>query len=148
MDFSSFKSKITMRVRFSEVDMLGVCNNAVYISYFEEGRLEYMKQAGIVPENGLFTNGKLFFIVRNEINYRSHTRYNDELNIYTRVGWVKNSSFGFEHLVEKVSTGEIIADGSGVVVQVDQRTRKSEILPQSFIDRISEFEPDVKIIKN
>jgi acyl-CoA thioester hydrolase len=148
MDFSSFKSKITMRVRFSEVDMLGVCNNAVYISYFEEGRLEYMKQAGIVPENGLFTNGKLFFIVRNEINYKSHARYNDELNIYTRVGWVKNSSFGFEHLVEKVSTGEIIADGSGVVVQVDQRTRKSEILPQSFIDRIFEFEPHVKIIKN
>jgi acyl-CoA thioester hydrolase len=147
MDLSNFKNKIPLHIRFNDVDMLGVCNNAVYINFFDEGRLSYMKEAGLIPEKGLFTDGKLFFIVRNEVNYRSHARYGDKLNLYTRVSWIKNSSFGYEHVVENNKTKEIIADGACVIVQVDSKTRKSEVLPQSFVNAVTKYDPNVKIIK-
>lgn len=147
MDITHFKHKITVTVRFHEVDMLGVCNNAVYINYFETARLEYIKVAGLMPDKGLFSDGKLYFIVRNEINYLNHAYYDDELDIHTRISFVKNSSFGFDHLIVKKKTGNKIADGKGVIVHVDPKTRKSINLEVDFIEKIRLFEPTVEIIK-
>jgi len=147
MDKAAFKHKITVAVRFHEVDMLGVCNNAVYINYFEQARLQYMKDLGLIPPGGIFSDGRLFFIVRNEINYLGHARFDDELNIYSKISYIKNSSFGFDHLVENNRTKETIAEGAGVITQVDTRTRKSVLLPESFIETILNFEKEVNILR-
>lgn len=143
----SFKHKYTVSVRFHEVDMLGVCNNAVYINFFETARLEYIKATGLMPEKGIFSDGKIFFMVRNEINYRSHAYYDDVLNVYSRISYIKNSSFGYDHLIVKQKTNEIIVDGKGVVVYVDPKTRKSTELPESFIEKVKAFEPTVNILR-
>jgi len=143
-----FKHKYSVTVRFHEVDMLGVCNNAIYINFFETARLEYIKAAGLMPEKGIFSDGKLFFMVRNEINYRSNAYYDDVLEVYSRISYIKNSSFGYDHLIIKQKTGETIVDGKGVVVFVDPKTRKSTSLPESFIKKVKIFEPSVKIIRD
>ncbi len=148
MNPSDFKHKIIITVRFHEVDMLGVCNNAVYINYFETARLEYIKAAGLMPEKGIFSDGKLFFMVRNEINYRDHAFYDDELVVYTRISYVKNSSFGFDHQIVKKKTGQVIVDGKGVIVHVDSKTRKSIVLEPELINKIKLFEPGVQILKD
>ena len=147
MEIKDFNHKITIKVRFHEVDMLGVCNNAVYINYFEQARLEYVKQAGLVPDGGIFSDGRLFFMVRNEINYRGFSYFDDELDVYSRVSYIKNSSFGYDHLIVRKKTGEVIVDGKGVVVFVDPKSRKSAHLTEEFIERIKKFEPGVKIIR-
>ena len=147
IDTSNFKHKITVQVRFHEVDMLGVCNNAVYINFFETARLEYIKAAGLMPEKGIFSDGKIFFMVRNEINYRSFAYYDDVLEVYSRISYIKNSSFGYDHLIVKQKTGEVIVDGKGVVVFIDPKTRKSTSLPDHFIEKVKTFEPSVKIFR-
>jgi acyl-CoA thioester hydrolase len=143
----NFKHKYTVTVRFHEVDMLGVCNNAVFINYFETARLEYIKTAGLMPEKGIFSDGKLFFMVRNEINYLDHARYDDVLDVYSKISFIKNSSFSYDHLIVNQKTGKIIADGKGVVVYVDPNTRKSTPLPESFIEKVKKFEPALQILK-
>ena len=148
MNPTDFRHKITVQVRFHEVDMLGVCNNAVYINYFETARLEYIKAAGLMPEKGIFSDERLFFMVRNEINYRDHAYYDDELDVYTRISFVKNSSFGFDHLIVKKKSGNIIVDGKGVIVHVDPKTRKSINLEPDVIEKIKMFEPGVVILKD
>lgn len=142
-----FKHKFVVTVRFHEVDMLGVCNNAIYINFFETARLEYIKAAGLMPEKGIFSDGKIFFMVRNEINYRSHAYYDDVLDVYSRISFIKNSSFGYDHLIIKQKTGEAIVDGKGVVVYVDPKTRKSTSIPESFIEKVKVFESSVKILR-
>lgn len=143
-----FNHKTIVTVRFHEVDMLGVCNNAVYINYFEHARLEYVKAAGLIPQGGIFSDGKLFFMVRNEINYRDHAFYDDELEVYTRISFIKNSSFGFDHLIVKKKSEQIIVDGKGVVVYVDPKTRKSTSLPDDFIEKVKKIDPDVQILRS
>jgi len=145
MSPKDFKHKVRVVVRFNEVDMLGVCNNAVFINYFEHARLQYMKNAGITSGKEIFSDGRLFFVVRNEINYYDHARYDDQLTIYTRISYIKNSSFGFEHLIEKGD--QLIADGKGVIVHVDPATRKSAPLDKKFYDKILGFENNVQILK-
>jgi acyl-CoA thioester hydrolase len=143
-----FKHKFTVQVRFYEVDMLGVCNNAVYINFLETARLEYIKYIGLMPENGIFKDEKIYFIVRNEINYRAHAYYDDLLDVYSRVSFIKNSSYGYDHLIIKQKTGEVIADGKGVIVYVDPKTRRSTSLPETFIQVVKSFEPEVQILGN
>jgi acyl-CoA thioester hydrolase len=135
-------------VRFNEIDMLGVCNNAVFISYFEEARLQYFKELGLIPEEGIFSDDKLFYVVRNEINYKDHAKFDDELNIYSKISFIKNSSFGFEHLIVKAKENIIVADGSGVIVCVNPLTKKSMQLPDEFYEKVSGFEDEVEILKD
>jgi acyl-CoA thioester hydrolase len=143
---SKFKHKISVTVRFNEVDMMGVCNNSVYLVYFEEARLNYIKEIGLNINGSFFSEGRLFFVVTNELNYRDFAKFDDELNIYTRISFMKNSSFGFEHLVENAATKKIIADGSGVLVHVDPITRKSSPLPEKYYDIVKQYETEVEII--
>lgn len=141
----TYPHSLKVKVQFNEVDMLGVCNNAVYINYFEEGRIQYMKAAGILPKEKMFEHGDLFFMVRNEINYRTHAFYDDELTVYTRIAYIKNSSFGFEHLIVKSESEDIVADGAGVLVQVDPETRKSKLLDETFLSKIRAYQGNIEM---
>ena len=147
LNVKDFKHKISVTVRFHEVDMLGVCNNAVYINFFESARIEYIKAAGLMPAGGIFSDGNLFFMVRNEINYLSHSHFDDKLDVYSRISYIKNSSFGYDHLIINRDSGNTIADGKGVVVFVDPKTSKSKPLPDDFILKVKTFEPAVKIFR-
>lgn len=146
MKIKDFTHKTTVKVRFHEVDMLGVCNNAVYINYFETARLEYIKAAGLIPEGGIFSDGNLFFMVRNEINYLGHSYYDDELDVYSKISYIKNSSFGYDHIIVNKKSEKIVVDGKGVVVFVDPKTRKSTPLTNEFIEKIKKFEPGARLI--
>jgi acyl-CoA thioester hydrolase len=147
MNSSDYKHKITVKVRFNEVDMLGVCNNAVYINYFEQARLDYFKNIGLIPHDGLFSDGRLFYVVRNEINYSNPAKFDDELEIYSRISLIKNSSFKFEHLIIKRKSKLEVANGSGIIVQVDPKTMKSLELPQNFYEKVRDFDSNVEILK-
>lgn len=147
MNIKDFKHRTSVTVRFHEVDMLGVCNNAVYLNYFEYARLQYIKDLGLLPEAGIFTDGDIYFMVRNEINYKSHGFYDEKLVIYSRISFIKNSSYGFEHIIIKDRTGEIVADGAGVFVHVDAKTKKPICIKQKMIEVVKNYEPDVKILR-
>lgn len=147
MNIQDFKHHTSVTVRFHEVDMLGVCNNAVYLNYFEYARLQYIKDLGLLPEAGIFTTGDVFFMVRNEVNYKSHAFYDEKLIIFSRVSFIKNSSYGFEHIIIKDKTKEVVADGAGIFVHVDAKTKKPITIKEHMIVVIKDYEPDLKILR-
>ena len=59
---------------------------------------------------------------------------------------LKNHRYGYDHIIVRKKTGDVIVDGKGVVVYVDPKTRKSTPLTEEFIEKIKKFEPGVKII--
>jgi len=144
---SKFKHVYTVKVRFNEVDMLSILNNAVYFNFFEQARIHYVKDAGLLPESGIFSDNHLFYMARNEINYLKPAFFDDDINIYTRISYIKNSSFGFEHIVERKRSSSILAEGKGVLVHVDPVTKRSTQLPEEFYEKISKFDSGVEIIR-
>ena len=148
MEISNYKHKLLVVVRFREVDMIGVCNNAVYFSYFEDARIKYLQN--LKEDYGLkeiMEGNSSFLIVHNECDYIEPAFVDDELNIYTRIDFIKNSSFGFRHIVENNKSKKIIARGSGVFVHIDRITKKSESLPQEIYSAVKKYEPQIKILK-
>ena len=144
---SKFKHIHTIKVRFNEVDMLSILNNAVYFNYFEQARIHYIKDAGLLPEKGIFSDNRLYYMARNEINYLKPAFFDDELNIYTRISYIKNSSFGYEHIVERQINENVLAEGKGVLVHVDPVTKRPVKLPLEFYEKISEFDPGSRVNK-
>jgi acyl-CoA thioester hydrolase len=144
---SDFKHYYDIVVNFDQVDMLHIVNNAVYFNYIEQARIKYAKDLGVLPKKGIGLNGTTFYMVRNEINYLKAALFEDRLRVYTRVSYIKHSSFGFEHIIENLDTKIIIAEGAGVLAHVDPAIKKSVPLPKEFYQKVLKFEPDVKFIK-
>ncbi|MFA7228216.1 MAG: thioesterase family protein [Melioribacteraceae bacterium] len=148
MEVSEYKHKIIEVVRFHEVDLLGICNNAVYFNYFEDARLRYVMDLKKKYELKEFMEGYSFFIMaHNDCDYIESAHLDDELNVYTRIDFLKNSSFGFKHIIEKAKTKKIIARGSGIMVHIDKHTKKSSPIPQEFIDAVRNYEEKIQLLK-
>jgi acyl-CoA thioester hydrolase len=144
---SHFNHYYDVTVTFNQVDMLHIVNNAVYFNFIEQARINYAKDMGILPKQVIYLNGTTFYMVRNEINYLKAALFQDKLRIYTRVSYIKHSSFGFEHIIENLEKKIIIAEAAGVLAHVDPSIKKSVPLPKEFYEKIKKFEPYVKIIK-
>ncbi len=140
-----FKHTYDVIVKFNEVDMLHIVNNAVYFNYFEQARIKYAKDLGILPVEGIILNGTAFYMARNEINYLKVAQFEDKLRIYTRVSYIKHSSFGFEHIIENIKTKKIVAEGAGVLVHVDPIVKKSIPLKKEFVKAVLNFEKKVEV---
>ena len=145
----NFKHKIIETVKFHEVDLLGVCNNAVYFNYFEDARIKYLQNLKNEFSISEILTGDLFFIMaHNYCDYLLPAVLDDELEVYTKISKLKNTSFEVEHIVIKIATKEIIAKGGGVLVHINKETKKSVLLPNAFYDAVLNYEKDVEVIKN
>ena len=147
-DVSKFPVQLEIQVRSYEVDFQNVVNNAVYFNYFELARIDYRKKMGYtLNPNGTFSDGLLFFVAHNECDYFAPAYLDNELIIYTRIDYIKNSSLNFEHLIFNKSTEQFIARGSGVIVNVDPISMNPTPIPYDKIEEIKSFDKEVKILR-
>lgn len=141
MDINSFKHKITEIVKFHEVDMLGVCNNAVYFNYFEDARIKYLQELSKKYKFTEFLVDDSFVIMaHNEIDYINSSYLDDELTVFTKISKVSKSSFSFEHFIHRSSDNKDIAKGGGVLVHINKVTKESQPLPEEFHRAVLDFE--------
>jgi acyl-CoA thioester hydrolase len=141
MDIKDFKHKIQVRVRTFEIDFQGIVHNANYMKYFEIGRIEYKRNLGSrMLKNGAFDDGTKVVAVHNSLDYRGFAFVDELLNIYTRISWIKNSSFCFEQMIEKDSDNAIVCEGKGILVNLNPKTNFPEDIGERFVKEIEEFE--------
>ncbi|MBK8550920.1 MAG: acyl-CoA thioesterase [Ignavibacteria bacterium] len=147
MNLEEFKHKTQIRVRTFEVDSQGIVHNINYLKYFEIGRVEYRRDMGyeILP-TGIFNDGLKVVVVRNEIDYKSFAFLDNLLNIYTKISWIKNSSFCFEQVITYDPDNRIICSGKGILVNINVNS-EPEKLSKKFIEEIKSFEQNLNILK-
>ncbi|HTY58509.1 MAG TPA: thioesterase family protein [Bacteroidota bacterium] len=139
-DRSNFRQSIRLRVRNYEIDWQGIVHNAVYLLYFETGRLAYLEQIG-VPVNVEAIRGESRVVVaRNEIDYITPARFGEELEVLTRVAAIGNSSFTFEGMIEAVGEGRQVARNVSVHVWLDGQSGAPVRVGDDFRRRVAGFE--------
>lgn len=144
-----YRHKIIEVVKFHEVDLLAVCNNAVYFNYFEDARVKYLQHLKRNFNLKEIMEGTSFFIMaHNECDYIEPALFDETLIVHTRIEFIKRTSFGFRHLVQNKETNRIIAVGGGVLVHIDKETKAPLPLPQEFYNAVSEFEKEVAVLAN
>jgi acyl-CoA thioester hydrolase len=120
--------EIEIRVRYYETDAMGIVHHSRYLTYFELGRTEMLRAAGItyreVEESGL-----MMVIVRAECRYRKPARYDDLLRLVTKTRRV--TAVKLEHEYQLFRDEELLVEGSTMLACVD---RDGEIcrVPEQF----------------
>ncbi len=96
MDLKDFKHNIKIKVRFSDLDAMRHVNNATYLSYLEEARIAYFKEALNKPIDVLDFQA---VVARIEIDYKQPIIFGDELEILSRISKIGNKSFDMNHII-------------------------------------------------
>jgi acyl-CoA thioester hydrolase len=134
---SRFAFSTTVDVRWRDLDALAHVNNAVYFTYLEHARVEYLRGLGLVPDD---PNGIGIIMAEASCRYTSPLRLAERVTVHIRVSGIRNSSFTFEYLVSG-GDGRLAATAHTVQVCYDYQALGPVRMPQEWRDTIIAYEP-------
>jgi acyl-CoA thioester hydrolase len=102
-------SRLEIRVRFCETDLMGIVHHGNYLAYFEAGRVEWLRKRGVTYASWA-ARGLHLPVVDVEVRYRIPVRFDDVLTIETRLSERRGVSLRFTYRV--LRGGELVAEGS------------------------------------
>jgi acyl-CoA thioester hydrolase len=120
-------SRTFVRVRYAETDRMGYAYYGGYFAWFEVGRVEFLRERGIAYAE-LEDSGTLLPVAETSCRYLAPARYDDELEVETRVEEFGRSSVTFASRVLRRSDGAALAEGRTRLACVD-RNGKPKRLP-------------------
>jgi len=136
---AEFHVHTDLEVRWRDLDALGHVNNAVYFSYLEMARLQYMTVVGTSTET---EPGRLFPFLLGEAfcRYLATASLGQVLRVHIRASKVGTRSFEFEYLVTERETGKPLATARTTQVSFDFEAGRSTPVPAWFRDRLEAIE--------
>ena len=132
-----FRFSIEVRVRFAETDAQSIAHHSNYLVWFEAARVAYLAEfAG--GYQSIRDNGLESLVLEAQVRYRQPARFDDPLEIHTRVGKVKGARFRFDYAVTREC--ELLADGWTSHACVDARTFRATRIPTALSEAIARAE--------
>lgn len=125
---SAAGDRTRLRVRYAETDQMGRAHHMQYLAWFELGRTELMRAAGVAYSE-MERAGVMLPVSNVEVEYRSPVGYDEMVDIYTRVSGVRSRTVTFSYLATRADTGEEVAAGSTRLVCTDARGKPRRIPP-------------------
>nr|WP_274388690.1 thioesterase family protein [Brevibacillus agri] len=122
-----------MRVRYGETDQMGVVYHTNYLNWFEVGRTELIRNAGLTYRE-LEERGVLLPVTDASLSYKKPARYDDVVEIQTRVKELSAVRLAFAYDIIRVSDQELLVSGETIHVFTN-----AELKPI----RLSRTEPEV-----
>jgi acyl-CoA thioester hydrolase len=127
-----YKHAIAFRVRNYEVDWQGIVHNAVYLQYFEVGRVEYLKHIGAALDLNTVRGRSKVVLVRNEIDYLSSLTFDEEVQVHTRISSIRNSSFLMEGMLVRKESRQLVSTNIAHHVWLDPSNNTPLRVPDTF----------------
>jgi acyl-CoA thioester hydrolase len=121
-------ARVTLGVRWGDMDSFQHVNNAIYLRYLEEARVQWL--AGI---SGMSLTGDIApVLVASQVNYRKPIEWPAEIVVELFVEKLGNSSLTMGHRMLAAADSTVLySDGSVVMVWIDTQTGKSVPLPEA-----------------
>lgn len=124
------RTLVQRRVRFEEVDPMGIVWHGRYVGYFEDGRVALGSRYGIGYED-FFRLGVPAPIRKLQIDYLAPLRFGDEFSIEAILHWSDAARLDFEFLI-RGAAGSLVATGCSVQLMLD-KAGGLLLLPPPFV---------------
>jgi acyl-CoA thioester hydrolase len=120
-----------MNVRFNDLDSYGVVNNAVYLTYFEEARMQWFSDKLNVDWNW---KKQGIIIARHEIDYKLPIFLEDKPRMIMWISEIGEKSFEVCYrVIKKLKDKWVVStEGKSVIVCFDYTLQKSIPVPDSW----------------
>jgi len=123
-----------IEVRFRDLAALGHVNNAVYFTYFEEGRKHFSKKVFKVEDISDFK----FIMAHVQCDFIRPIQFNDHVILQMWVKDIGSKSFSFEYrLVDSSDEAMVYAAGESVQVCYDYEKNRSIEVPAKMRERLA-----------
>jgi acyl-CoA thioester hydrolase len=119
-------------VRFSDIDAMGHVNNAVFLNYFEQARIDFFNSLIGVDWNW---KDQGIVLARNEIDYMRPILLSDKVLIDTRIEHIGSKSMTFSYIVHSGDPKErqgVFAKGKSIIVAFDYKKGVTREIPDSW----------------
>lgn len=87
-----------IRVRYKDTDRMGVVYYGNYLTFFEVGRAELMRDLGF-PYAEIEADGYILVVTEANAKYHANVGYDSEVTVKTKISKVKNASIRFNYEV-------------------------------------------------
>ncbi|MFV1985411.1 MAG: acyl-CoA thioesterase [Thiohalomonadales bacterium] len=120
-----------IHIRYNDIDTMGHVNNAAYLQYFEQARIEWFTQT-IGSEWDWKTAG--FVLARNEIDYKQPLLLHDKAIVETSVEniGIKSFTLCYNVIKKQKDLDLLVASGKSVLVCFDNKTQKTKPIPEEW----------------
>ncbi|HEX6865905.1 MAG TPA: tol-pal system-associated acyl-CoA thioesterase [Caulobacteraceae bacterium] len=110
--FEGREHQLPVRVYYEDTDFTGVVYHANYLRYFERGRSDFLRMAG-VSHADLLTHDQptAFVVVRMEVDFRKPARIDDALLVRTTYDAVKGPRLAIS---QTITRGEDVIEQAAV----------------------------------
>lgn len=133
----NFKHHMPIQIRFSDIDLLGHVNNAVYMNYFDMAKTRYFEA---VKGDTMDWSRSDVVVANVNINFYVPVFFNDEVVVKTKVVRLGNKSMDMVQQIEDVNTGSVKTICHTVMVGFDVPTSTSKPLSDKWKENLRKFE--------
>ena len=130
---ADYPHRVSEICRFGDLDPQGHVNQAVFMTYFESGRVAMFRNKDL----GIGVPGATFVLVRMEVNYMKELHWPGAIEVGTGVAEFGRSSFKVAQAIFR--DGVCAASGLATLVCIDLTTRKARPLPEEAIAKLSQW---------
>jgi len=130
---ADYPHRVSEIIRFGDLDPQGHVNQAVFLTYFESGRVAMFRS----PDLGIGVPGATFVMVRMEVDYMRELRWPGTIEVGTAIAEFGRSSFKAAQAI--FHDGACAAMGRATLVCIDLTTRKARPIPEDAIARLSQW---------
>jgi acyl-CoA thioester hydrolase len=137
MTTDKFRCSAPIKVRFRDLDAFGHVNNAVYFTYMEVARVDYITCVGLRTSD---LPRPFFIIAAASCQYKVPIQLNTALTVQVRVSRIGTASFDMEYHFLDETTGQLLATGHTTQVVFDYVEQHSVPMPDEWRALFTEFE--------
>ena len=116
------ESVVEVRVRYAEVDRMGVAHHTAHFVWFEIGRTEWMR-ARDLPYGRVEDDGIYLPVVEATCTYHAPARYDDLLRVRSCPAGFTGARVTFSYRIERAQDDALLVTGRTVHATVDGRGR-------------------------
>jgi acyl-CoA thioester hydrolase len=123
------------KVNFYDTDAMAVVHHSNYIRWFEIGRVEFLREAGITL-NQLMDDGYVFPITEVSAKYVNSAKFDDELIIETTPEALTKAKMAFTYRILRASDDTLLVTGRTQNVFTSMETGKITRLPETYYNKL------------
>lgn len=110
-----------IRVYYEDTDAAGIVYHANYLRYMERARTEWLRAIGFEQDALREEYGIVFVITRSDVRYQRAARFNDQLEVVSRIERLRHVSIEFRQRIND-ATGTLVCEGHNSIACVHAAT--------------------------
>ena len=137
----SYRYYHPIEVRYGDIDAQGHVNNARYLTYLEQARINYLRHLALWDTKSFMEIGVILADVH--LTFRSAITLGQPVRVGVKTTHIGNKSMRMSQCIEDAETGQLMAEALTIMVAYDYRSQKTILVPETWRKMIAAFEQEL-----